>query len=261
MKGIGRWGLTLALVSSTILGSTFFQIKTAIALPPEQIIEKLKPVPVFTITDDQGAPLIASQDNGQKIAGVFISQTDAESFVDKLQKDKPDIGKKVKVVPVSLGEVYQLSEQNKKDKNGLEFAYVPMQSEVDIAKQVLTQAGQQYKGGVPLFVAKAGDKQGYLTIEKDNQQLIPFFFEQQELQKMVERLKQQKPDLAATIKIEVIPLESIIATLEESNDQSLQKIVLIPTKESVDFLRSKQPSNPPAANPAPPAANPAPAPK
>jgi hypothetical protein len=58
---------------------------------------------------------------------------------------------------------------------------------------------------------------------------------------MVERFKKEKPDLASSIKIEVVPLESVMATMQESNDEMLGKIVLVPSQESLQFIRSVQP--------------------
>ncbi|MGL5876094.1 MAG: Tic22 family protein [Xenococcaceae cyanobacterium] len=261
MKSFIRFGATLGLVGSTFLGAWGSLDLKALALPQEQILQKLKPVPVFTITDQQGAPLVASGENNAKVAGVFISQQDAQNFVSQLQKQKPDIGSKVRVIPVSLGEVYKLSQDSQKQANGLNFQYVPKQSEVEIAKTVPAQGGQKYQGGVPLFMAKAGKQQGYLTVEKDKQQLIPMFFEKSQLEEMVATFKKQKPDLASTIAVEVVPLEVVIANLQKSEDGTLNKILLVPPKDSIDFVRQSLQQSPNQAAPAPGAKTPAPAPK
>ncbi|MGL5808235.1 MAG: Tic22 family protein, partial [Xenococcaceae cyanobacterium] len=84
MKSFIRFGATLGLVGSTFLGAWGSLDLKALALPQEQILQKLKPVPVFTITDQQGAPLVASGENNAKVAGVFISQQDAQNFVSQL---------------------------------------------------------------------------------------------------------------------------------------------------------------------------------
>ncbi len=238
MKSLVRWSTTLGLIGSTLLGSWFSQNLEALALPEDQVIEKLKPVPVFTIADEDGSPLVASGEDNAKVAGVFISQQDANDFVERLKNENPELADQVQVTPVSLGEVYQLAQKNETQENGLNFAYVPVQTEVELAKKLLSENGQEYQGGVPLFVARGGEKQGYLTIEQNSQQVIPFFFEKKQLEQMVERFKQEKPDLASTVKIEVVPLESVIATLKDSDDEMLNKIVLWPSRESLEFLRS-----------------------
>lgn len=238
MKSLVRWSATLGLIGSALLGSWFSQNLEALALPEDQVIEKLKPVPVFTIADEDGSPLVASGEDNAKVAGVFISQQDANDFVERLKNENPELADKVQVTPVSLGEVYQLAQKNETQENGLNFAYVPVQTEVELAKKLLSENGQEYQGGVPLFVAKGGSEGGYLTIEQNSQQVIPFFFEKKQLEQMVERFKQEKPDLASTVKIEVVPLESMIATLKDSDNEMLNKIVLWPSRESLEFLRS-----------------------
>jgi Tic22-like family len=243
MKSLIHWSKTLGLAGSIILGSCLSYIPAALSLTAEQIVQKLSSVPVFTVADDKGAPLVASEKdaNGEaRIAGVFISQRDAQNFVTQLQKQNPELGKKVKVLPVSLGEVYQLAQENAKQKDGVNFTYVPVQTEVESAKKLSQANGQteKFQGGVPLYVARGGEDKGYLTVERNNQQVIPFFFEKKQLEDLVSRFKQQKPDAASSITIEVVPLEGMIATLQKSNDKVLEKVVLVPSSESLEFLRA-----------------------
>jgi nickel transport protein len=260
MKSLVRWSATLGLVGSTLLGSFFTNNLSALALPDEQVVQKLRAIPVYTVTDAQGAPLVASVPNGQNnqtssVAGVFISRKDAQAFVERLKTEKPDIGKAVQVVPVSLAEVYKLNKENRSKPGGLEFAFVPAQQQVQSAQALMAQSGQQQPfNGTPVFVARGGADQGYLTVQEKNQQIIPFFFEKEQLQVMVERFKQQQPQLASTIKIQAIPLEGVIQTLQTKNDPQLNNIVLVPSKESIDFLRSLQSAPAAPTAPAAPAA-------
>jgi hypothetical protein len=121
----------------------------ALALSNTQIDEKLRPVPVFTITDATGAPLIASvpkkgegQSGNDSVAGIFISQQDAQAFVDRLKTTNPQLAASVRVMPVSLGEIYQISQANKGKPEEVQFSYVPAQQQVQSAKTVLQQTGQ-----------------------------------------------------------------------------------------------------------------------
>jgi hypothetical protein len=252
MKSLVRWSATLGIVGTTLLATGILENLPALALPADEVLKKLDPVPVFTIADEQGAPLVASGKDEAKVAGVFISQQDANNFVTELQTKNPELASKVKVVPVSLGEVQKLSESAQSQENALDFAFVPEQEAVNSAKAILDQSGQQYQGGVPLFVAKGGDDKGYLTIEKDAQQVIPFFFDKKQLEDMVSKFKEQKPDVAANVNIEVVPLEGVIKTLQTSNDEMLNKIVLVPSAESIQFLKnSPAPGAAPEATPTP----------
>lgn len=258
MKSMFRWSAALGVAGSAIIGSCVIGTMQVLALPQEQIVQKLGPVPVFTITDAKGAPLVASvpdgQNNGQNqepksIAGVFINQKDAQAFVEQLKTKNPELAKSVRVVPVSLGEVYKLDQANQSKPNALDFTYVPSKQQVDAALTLLRQNGQTQNqfNGTPLFVARAGkDEKGYLTVKQANQQVIPFFFNKEELQNMLDRFKQKQPDLASTVQIQVVNLEGVLQTLQKSNDQQLSQIMLVPPRESVEFVRSLQPA--PAQN-------------
>lgn len=244
IKPLIRCSMALGIAGASFLGWGIVENLVAVALPQEEILEKLDPVPVFTIADEQGAPLVASGEDEAKVAGVFISQDDANQFVNQLKTENPELAQKVKVVPVSLGEVYKLSESAQSQENALNFAYVPEQEAVDSAKTIGEANKQPYQGGVPLFVARGGDGKGYLTFERNSQQVIPFFFDKQQLEEMVARFKEQEPEVAANVDIEVHALEGVIETLEKGSDEVLEKIVLVPSSESIEFLQNV--SAPPA---------------
>ncbi|HEY9897436.1 MAG TPA: Tic22 family protein [Candidatus Sericytochromatia bacterium] len=265
MKSLVRWSAAAGLVGSALIGSFLAGTMQVLAIPQEQIIKKLGPVPVFTIANSQGAPLVASPPNGQKgraVAGVFISQKDAQEFLNNLKSKKPDLAKNVQVVPISLAEVYQLNQTNKGKPEQLDFAYVPSKQQVDTAVSLLKQQGGQTSqqfNGTPLFVARGGKEKGYLTIQQNGKPIIPMFFNKEELQGLLDRFKQQQPTLAATIDIQVLNLEGLMEVLQTKNDPQLDQIVLVPPQQSIDFLKSITPQRGAPANK--PAAAPAPAPK
>lgn len=220
----------------TMVGTTTMCLGVAVekisAVPENVIREKLYPVPVFTIVDEQGAPLVASGKDGGKIAGAFISQQDANNFLTSLQGKNPDLASRVRVIPLSLHQVYELNERSS-EASEPDYAYVPNEEAVNYAKSIL---GTQYQGGVPLFLAKGGEGNHYLTIERDGQQVVPFFFEKQQLENMVAKLKTERPDLANNFNIEVIPLEALIYTLQTNESPMLSNIVLVPSTESLQFI-------------------------
>ncbi|NER07499.1 MAG: hypothetical protein F6K17_35505, partial [Okeania sp. SIO3C4] len=91
--------------------------------------------------------------------------------------------------------------------------------------------------GVPLFMAKGGPDGGYLTIQRGEQQVIPMFFNKEDLQGMLERAKTQQPDVFSSVKIEVVNLEGVIKALENDDDPFLEKIIFIPPRESLEFVQ------------------------
>jgi Tic22-like family len=259
MKSLIRWGTTAALVSTTLVGSVLAGTLEVLALTQDQILQKLRPVPVFTIANPQGAPLVAAPPSGQKgnpVAGVFINQKDAEAFLNNLKGKDPSLVKDVKVVPVSLAEVYQLNLNNKDKKDKLDFAFVPSQDQVSTAKTLLVQTGQKDQfSGTPLFVARGGPDKGYLTIQQGDKAVIPMFFKKEELQALMDRFKQQDPKVASTLEVQVLNLEGVIEVMRTKNDPQLNQIMLIPPRESIEYVRStaggKQQPQPTQAAPAP----------
>lgn len=279
MKSLVRFGAILGIVGCTLLGPSPVSKMSALALPEPQILEKLRSVPVFTITNAQGAFLIDSvpkpgqgQSGNASVARIFISQKDAQAFLDQLKTRNPQLAASARVMLVSLEEIYQIAQANKGKPDQLLFAFIPAPQQVQSAKTVLQQTGQQVNelNGVPLFLARGGPENGYLTIQRGQQEELPLFFNKEDLQEMVERFKQQQPNVTSTIKIEVVNLERILEALRTENDPSLSQMILVPSRESLEFVRSLQPAgagqNPQVApaRPAPGApaapARPAPAP-
>ncbi len=237
MKSLIRWSATLGLLGSTLIGTWFGQMPKVLALPEADVIKVLQGVPVFTITTDQGGPLIATLEDDQKVTQVFMSQQDANKFLNQLKESQPDIGNRVRVQPVSLGEVYRFALANNTDTQSLKFAYIPMQSAVESAKKVLSDIGQEYQGGVPLFILRGGPDNSILTIEQNDQQVIPFFFEKAPIQAIAEQMKKDQPDIAPTVQIEVVPLENVIGLLQMKDDAMLKQIQLIPSQETMKFIQ------------------------
>lgn len=253
MKSFIRWSATLSLVSGVLIGSFWAGTARVLALTAEQVMERLRPVPVFTLANEQGAPLVASPSEGETqnrgpVAGVFINRQDAEKFLSDLKNRNPQVAQGVRVVPVSLADIYRIAETERTGQNPqnqqLRFAFIPQQQQVDAAMTILREGGQSVNEfqGVPIFVAQSGGQnRGYLTIQQGDQQVIPMFFDKAELQAVLSRLQQSQPDLARGMTVQVVNLEGLIQTLQSSNNEELNQILLVPPRDSVEYVRSLQP--------------------
>lgn len=256
MKSLARWTAKIGMVSGALLGAMLLNSWSVLALTPEQIVQKLAPIPVFTLTDDKGAPLVANPPQGDTksnpIARVFLSQKDAQAFLADLKAKKPDLGKNLQVRPLSMAEVYELRMKNKDKKPQLDFMYIPTKQQSDAALALAKAGGAklEFFPGTPIFVARAGkDKEkGLLTIQKDKETAIPMFFEKEQLQTFIDRFKTTQPELAQTADIQVLQLEGILdAMISDQKDPSLENMMLIPSAESLQFLQSLQAAPAPVA--------------
>ena len=258
MKKSIVWVTRLGLIGSLTLVTWLSSSVKTLALPKEQVVKTLQSIPVFAVTDDQGGLIVSEvtdKDKKQLITYVFISQSDASKFFEDLKKNKPDLIKQKQVNPLPLAMIYTAQQEQAKP-NELAFLYVPDQKQVDEAKKILAKNGQEYKGGVPLFVARSGKEQGYLTMQQNNQTIVPMFFNLAQLTEIIDRLKKEKPELAADLKIEVIPLETFMATIKESNEPNLSKFILIPSEESLKAVESAQQKATPPSNSSSPTTKP-----
>lgn len=239
MESFTRWNAVLGLVGSVVVGSSLLGAMKALALPEDQILKKLHPVPLFTLTDSQGAPLVKI--SKEPVAGAFLYQKDAQNFLDDLKIRTPEAVKDVRVIGVPMSDIYKLNQKNQNDPNELAIAYVPNQSQVRIAIELMNKRGNPITEfyGVPIFTARIKDK-GYLTIQRGNEQVIPFFFQHEELEEIVARLKQQQPNLASSIEIQVSTLEATLKTMRERDTPEIQRVILVPPKESLAYIRSRQ---------------------
>jgi hypothetical protein len=263
MKSLAHWGATIGLIGSTLLTTWFGSPMKALALPEADVVKVLGPIPVFTISDDKGTPLVL-QGNGtdkQQVTPVFFSQDEAQKLYQRFVKEKPDESKNFKVRVLSLANTYKFAMENAKASQKLLVEYVPSLSQVESAKKILTAAGQQYQGFAPLFVARGtnGKEETFPVILINNEQHIPLFFEESQAQDFITQLKKDKPELVATVKIDVIPLDSILTAFGSANDEFIQKVVLWPTKEMWKIIEASNAQNPqakPGTAPAQPATQP-----
>ena len=233
MRSLIRWGVATGLAGATVLGTFAALPLKGLALPQKDILEILRPVPMFAITDTNGKPVVLPQKNSQRtVSQVFASKKAAEAA---LLEVKQALGN-VEVRPIPLSDVYNLEIENDNKPEGIDFVFVPVQSQVDIAKRI----EKEFKGGTPLFYGQGAS--GYLTLSdrQTGRQYIPFYFESEQAAQLVRKFQQANPSLANTAQVKVTSLEGAIQTLQQTDNAELKKVWLVPSQESIQFLRAEQ---------------------
>jgi hypothetical protein len=248
MKSLVRWGTTLGLVGSTLLATVFSGNAPVLALPEQQIAEKLNEVPVFLITNPQGVPLtrtLPPAQTGQKsttVADVFMNGQEAQAFLEQLRKQKDpklvEMVKTLQVKPVPMGVVYQKLREDRNKPDRVLFALQPGQQDLQGAVTLLRQKGQEVKGLiVPVFIVQSAGK-GYVSVKRksNNQEIVPLFLSQKDAQGLLNQVKKDIPKA----EIQVVDIEGVIQTLQQKNDEWLKQVTLVPSSESLEYI-SKQP--------------------
>ncbi len=250
MKPLIQRSLMLGLMSSTLLSpsligssvqSNFLPSAAAVALPAQEVAQRLQPVPVFTITNAQGRPLLGSQSPQQKaqVGLFFYSQKDAQTLLDQVKAKNPEVGKSARVATIGLDQAYELTQKNPQEAV---FRFVPQAKQVQSAVKILQAEGKKVEqfNTTPVFFAVAGKDKGYLTIQQGNQQVIPLFLSKEDLDGLLAQLKQKDPQLAATAKVGVGSVEGVVKLMKEKNEPALKQLTIIPSKESVQYVQSQQ---------------------
>lgn len=245
--------LKLATVVSVVGAIVVAPITTfrAEALTEAQAFERLNSIPVFTITDDKGNPLLGSQKSGgnqQQILLFFLNPDDAKSMLSQIKSTNPDLGGKAQVIVRSMNEAIQVIKKN--DDKKIAFQIVPSKSSIDSARSILSAQGKPVDKlpNLPVFFATGGkDKeQGLLTIEQNGKQLVPFFFDQTDLQTMIDRAKQQQPNVATETKIQVTSLLQVIdsmVTKDNKANPDAERFTFIPSKAAFKYILENQPKD------------------
>ncbi len=254
MKSLIRRGTTLTLVGSTLLATLFSPNAPVLALSDQQIKEKLDSVPVFLITNPQGLPLsrpLPTNQSGAKggsVTGVYMSQQEAQAFINDLRnvKDKDpkmtEIVKSLQVTAVPLGVIYQQLQQTKNQPNHLLFAFKPVDQEVKGAMELLRASGQQVQQfkSVPVFAVRFAPDKGYVPIKvaSEKQEIIPLFLSKDDAQGLLGQVKSKFPKAD----IQVIDVDGVIKTLKDKNDPWLNQVILYPDKAAREYI-TKLPRN------------------
>jgi Tic22-like family len=228
-------------------------ISPAQALPEAQILEKLQKVPVFTITNKTGNFLQQSIGAAPKVTlftPVYLELKDAQFFLQKLKNEGTENGKLAQVTPVPLSEVYKLQMEAKKKADNMNFVFFPTQRQLKNAQ--LLKKPYQFNAlyPVPLFMIAIKQNNQYATIQENN--LTPLFFDKQQAQQWLDKVKKKDPKLVAKAEIKVNYLHTVMKDFQERNYPAQQQFVLIPSAESIEGVRKLQTQQPkPSPTPTP----------
>ncbi|TAF56435.1 MAG: hypothetical protein EAZ61_03200 [Oscillatoriales cyanobacterium] len=181
---------------------------------------KLLQIPVFTVTNADGSPIVTSvplaDGSSQEIGGVFLDPNDAQAFVTSLQERQPELLGQVQVSVLTLAEIYEADRDNHiAHENPMEFAYVPSRQQLQQAADVFAEQNLDIErfDGVPLFFATSRANGGYMTIEQDDASVIPVFFDKTSLDRLIENFGDGEA-FQNSVQYEVLRLERVLQTMQ-----------------------------------------------
>ena len=240
MKSFIRHSIALGLIGSSVVTFWLNSTLNVLALTPKEIVKKLNQIPVYTIGNNKEV-LLSHKDN-QEIFVTYMSYQDAREVVESITQDNPE--RQVKVVTLPLGQVYELLRHkldNKSKGPPDSFLFVPLKEQISPAKSIFKREypGQQFEG-IPLFYGTVTvDKQEtFLSVESKKEDVTPFYFERESLEKLIENIKQQQPEFASSIEVKVTSLFAVLTSLEANKQGKKfgESVVLVPSLEAAKKL-------------------------
>lgn len=244
MKRIIRWSLTLGILISPVSHVSLIAPTPVVALSESEVVEFLSGIPVYSLLDQQGLPVGRQLDNGNVIAPVFMSRREAQAFATELTKIDPDQANSYRIQVLPLSRIYEMARDTSTNDTRLILEYIPSATELRAARELVNEKGQKYPGDVPLYMARIESDQSYLTIEQNDQQVVPVFFEKATIDQWIETVSQSQPQLGQSINIEVISLSSLIANLEKNDNGLLRSLRFWPSQEMMKIIRSNSQNQP-----------------
>lgn len=253
---------TLAAVSA-VLGSMVCFPSIVQALSTDEIVRRLDVVPLFSVTQENGQPiLVFPKQQGQPAAEPkpadgailhFVDPEDVRAFANRVQSEAPPESRKVSLALLTLGQFYRMWTEAQNKPEMPDLVVTPSKEDVEAAITILKQQGQSVEqfAGIPLFYAvdpQAEDAP--LTLRADNREVVPFFFSKRDLQAMLDDYKQRQPDIINRAQLRVFTLDGLIEELKKATDPNslVGSVRLIPSSSAAAFymraMRSNQPGQP-----------------
>jgi len=221
---------SLSLVPTAQAGSKYSQ---------KSAHEKVAQIAVFAVTNASGQPYLANTDGVNQVGLIYFSVDDAA----KMQADmlKNPSTSDAKIFSMTLDKAFDMvrsppQPSGIRGPNGKElsmvFRFFPCSESVRHANDPLKKLkmGLKQFEGVPVFTAKG------LTIRKGGETLKPVFFSMEDLLTAWNRLRSTSPNVPARPAVEV---EDFLRLFElmETNEDELNKIALVPSTKSVEFIK------------------------
>jgi Tic22-like family len=251
-------------LSFGVVGLLLFPVS---ALPERQIITKLNEIPVFTILNQQGSPLVGrvkGQDGQDKgIVPFFLDPKQAQIYYDDYQKKAPpDVKTKFRLVVITLGEAVVAARDEAKNKDSkLRYVFQPAVEAQQVALTLLKKTApklKQYPGTPVFFVGKSeteptffnrglylqGKDGNPVVSPKGTEPLIPFFFNARDAEDLLQLVKKNKPKDNTTL--HVLGLFQVLDLMaDDKNNELTQAISFSPDDAALQFVTTLQKTTPP----------------
>ncbi len=240
-------GALLSLVPAT---GNFSLIQPVLALDRKDVFNRLTQIPVFTLVNEKGNPILVSPKNdksGTQYATFFLSPQEIQNFNNALKASNPTLAKAVSIRALPLGKALEFGEAQKAQNKPLKIDIIPHKSTLDFALTLAKKTNKDLKTfpGIPIFALTDLTGKKVISVQRKDSttpnQL--YFFDETDAQNALNNLTKSNNKLAAQTRISVAPFQNLLGILlkmEKSSDAD--RIVMIPSQTSLKFAKQVNPA-------------------
>ncbi|MFN3361891.1 MAG: Tic22 family protein [Pseudanabaenaceae cyanobacterium] len=213
----------------------------AFALTEAQVVERLATIPIFVITDSQGIPLVGT--NGEKdsdrVLPFFLNPQDAETTLRQIQSSSPEL--EPQILARSMRDMYNFVHSNQ-DKD-IVYQLVPSESSLQAAAAVFGGNGEELPNVPVFFAVEMTDEQngGLFTVSQGEQVFIPFFFEREDLDRLIAQVNaNDKTDKQPQVRVVSFfqVLNSMVDTEENKAAPEVERFAFFAAQKSFDWIKA-----------------------
>jgi len=230
-----KWSVVFLAPIFTTIGI----VQSSVALPEEQIADKLAGIPVYVMSNGDGVITITqteSEATQQTNIYAFMSRQDALTFLTRANAANPNFAPSAEIGLIDLEHLYQGVQSS--DEQSLQIVYVPTEDSIVQARKI----DPSYEGGVPLFVPLLEDgSMAPLGGARDGKETLRVFLSSDDLDSWLNRLEDSNPETRADIQEGIISLEYLLNFLQSSDDERLSQLRLLPDSETMNLIEAQNP--------------------
>ena len=217
----------------------------------EEATDRLSSVPVFSIVSEDNSPVLANieqegEEESVQLVSFWLDHTAAQAALENIREANPTVGEKARLVPISLSEALRVARQEQENGGEISFRVWPDVENLEVATTMLNESGEVEEPvesfpGIPVFYGESQD--GVLTIEAEGTEVVPFFFDRNDLQATLDRAGTgENAEVVGQTNIRVTSLNQVVNSMVNPEaENNVSKIEFVPSRTSLEFVQAEFP--------------------
>ena len=218
----------------------------------DEATARLSSVPVFSIVSEDNSPVLANieqeGENGEtvQLVSFWLDHTAAQAALENIREANPDVGSQARMIPIALSEALRVARTQQEEGGEIAFRVWPDTQTLETATTMLNESGESEEPvesfpGIPVFYGESQD--GVLTIEANGAEVVPFFFDLDDLAATLERAGDgESASVVDRTQIRVTSLNQVVnSMISPASEGNVSKIEFVPARTSLEFVQQQFP--------------------